>query len=360
MSSDTDALKGAILSAVDAYTGAVADAAVAAQQAADDAALTAAQGQIADLTAQVAELEAELAAAQNPPPPPPAPTPTTTFGFNVFNGWYGYTQDSTNNESSTTMLNRLKSTFGPFDWCKVFYQGFLPATWAKGNQGETDPANPARNVVITFKWTLGSIASGVNDALLTGYLKSIPAGWRVILGMNEPDNNKVPTGSWPTYVADMDHLYDLVESLNLSATVEVADCFMSWSLDPSSGPKWQDSWTNPKKRHLIVFDAYWNQSTVDKTGNTTLGWITTAMKRLGYTRWVLGETGDRRPGTSKSTETNDTTRAASLTNRTNAVLAADPAPDGYLWFDVVGSTGDHRILPADTATQAALSGFMHA
>jgi hypothetical protein len=336
-----------------ALSDSAAKLAVAEQVATEDAA------EIAQLKSDNAALQAYKDAhpdAPPPPPPPPPPASKVGWGFNLFNGWNGYSQPAAA-ESSSVMLARLKTTFGPFGWAKVFNPGFLPATFAKGNQGETDPLCPATHIIECFNWTDGTIANGSHDAALTAYAQSVPAGKHVILSRNEIDNH---SPNWALYVADMDHLYDLLTGLTLAGKVEVWDCFMVWSLDAASGPQWKDSWTNPAKRHGIVWDHYWNTSTSDKTGKTAMGLVTSKMKQLGLTRWAIGETGDRRPGTAKSTETNDATRAASLTNRLNAVLAADPAPEGVCWFDVIGSTGDHRILPADTATAAVLRGFMQA
>jgi hypothetical protein len=287
---------------------------------------------------------------------PTSPAPATVgWGFNLFNGWNGYTQ--TTSETSTQVCARLKAQgFGSWKYEKVFYGGFLPATWAKGTQGEADPTCPADTFLTMFTWTPGTIADGSHDAALTAYLRSVPAGKRVLLGRNEIDNKGLTATQWPLYVADMDHLYDLKTSLGVTG-VEVWDCFMGWSLDPASGPAWRDSWTNPAKRDGVIFDYYWNKSTVDKAGTTAVGFITAKVRQLGLP-WILGETGDRRPGTANSTETDDSTRAASLTNRLNAVLAGNPVPDAVLWFDVVGTTGDHRLLDVDTATRAALAGFM--
>jgi hypothetical protein len=270
-------------------------------------------------------------------------TPVTGFGFNTWASYNAYTNGVA--ESATQMLTRLVNDYGPFGWTKSFYgQSFLPATWSGLNQGENNPVNPASHHIICFGWSLGSIANGSHDQTLESFAQSVPAGKHVILCMNEVD---APgrISSWPAYVADMNHMYDLFESMTLAAKVEVWDCFMQFALDSASGPRWQDSWTNPAKRHGIVWDCYWNQYTVDASGNLYVGSIEQTMNHLGMTRWCLGEFGDRRPGSTGSNPApDDASRAARLQTHLDRLLAATPKPEGLVYFNTIGTTGDHRIL----------------
>lgn len=287
------------------------------------------------------------------------PLSNTGFGFNIWSSWDGYSPGTT--ETSAQLFARLKRQgFPAFDWAKAFNPNFVPTTWSKSNQGERDLTNPAKNFLEMFNWTPGTIADKSKDAWLTTYFESVEAaGVTAYYGRNEPDNNKVTGSQWPLYVADMNRLFDIKKSLSLSH-VKVADCFMDWSLDPlnTSGQKFSDSWTNPAKRDAIIFDKYWNKSTVDKSGmNGTLPLLEAKAQQYGLD-WILGETGDRKPGTKDSTEPSDATRAVSMKTRYSAVLSLDLPPIGILWFDVVGSTGNHTMQDEDVATRAQWASLM--
>jgi hypothetical protein len=140
---------------------------------------------------------------------------------------------------------------------------------------------------------------------------------------------------------------------------------MQYAVDPSSGPRFQDSWVNPAKRHGIIWDCYWNQYNVDSSGNLFVGEIETTMVRLGMHRWCLGEFGDRRPGSTGSNPApDDATRATLLQAHITRLLAANPQPEGLVYFDYIGTTGDHRILRPpygdDDATYAVLAAAVSA
>lgn len=273
---------------------------------------------------------------------PPAATPVQ-FGFNSWSSYNGYTNGA--NESADQLFTRLDGDYGTFGWTKSFYgSSFVPSTWNNLTQGENNSLNPATHHIVCMGWTLGTIASGSMDSYLTTFAQSIPAGHTVILCMNEVDAPD-RISNWTQYVADMDHMYDLFESLTLTGNAEVWDCFMQFALDPASGPRFQNSWTNPAKRHGIVWDLYWNQYTIDTSGNTYVGSIETKMNQLGMTNWALGELGDRRPGSTGSNPApDDASRASRLQTHLDRLLAANPKPKALCWFNVIGTTGDHRIL----------------
>lgn len=308
---------------------------------------------------------------------PPPPNPTPKFGFNTFSSYNGYSQPNPA-ENTTQMLTRLLNDFGPFDYCKSFYSSGLPSVFSAGTQGEAHSLMPADHCVIMFNWTAGAIASGSMNSALTTYINSVPAGKTVYMGQNEIDNhigNNTDTSAWSTYVADMDKLWDLVAAASPAGVVKVTDCFMEFTIEPSTpaNRQWKDYMTNPAKRHGIIWDNYWNLATVDKSGNTQVGLITSMMNHLGLTDWIVGELGDRRQEDSWTPSANigqnghfasDAARATMMTTRINALLTANPAPKGICWFDLVGTTGDHRIITMDpgagpdVAMKAALRNFI--
>jgi hypothetical protein len=298
----------------------------------------------------------------------------TQFGFNIFVG-SGITTYTTggplSGENATSQIARLVADYGNFDDGKIFYTsgGFnLPSVW-----NTTIGGGPNTHMSVCFSWTIGTISDGSHDAAITAYCQSVPAGKTVRLCWNEADY-KILDGTIPSasgYVADMNHLYDLVHAMSgLSATIEVWDCFGEFHLE--AGQTFSNSWTNPAKRDGIIWDCYQNNATTDTSGTAKVGLITAKMNELGMTRWIVGEHGDRRQQDSYTPAANlnqtghcssDSQRAGLWTNRIGAFLAADPPPEAITIFDVVGTTGDHRIITwdaggtPDSATKAVLAGF---
>lgn len=279
------------------------------------------------------------------PTPPVSNAKVPQFGFNIFQSYNAYTNGP--DETAAQVATRLDTDYGPYLYTKSFQgNSFLPATWSGLNNGERAADQHATKHIVCCTWTPGTIANGSKDAALTTFAASIPAGRTVIVCINEVD---APgrMSDWPSYVADMNHLYDLAETLNASnpGRLESMDCFMEFALEAASGPRWQDSWTNRAKRHGIIWDCYWNQYGVDDSGNTFCGNMETVMRRLGFTRWVLGEFGDRRPGsTGTKPAPSDALRAPRMAKIIDRIIACDPAPEALVYFNTIGTTGDHRIL----------------
>ena len=278
-----------------------------------------------------------------------------------------YAYYNPNGQTKAQYVSRLLGAYGNSAIGKAF-PNTIVSTWRADYQQLNNT-----KAIICMSWANGAIAAGTHDAALTSFAASIPAGVTAMVCMNEVDNH---AGATPAYVADMDHLYDLAQTLNATnpGKLEVWDCFMQYALQAASGPAYNDSWTNPAKRHGIIWDLYWNQYTLDASGNTFVGSIEAVHNRLGIP-WGLGETGDRRPGTTAESGNNpapsDAARAARLTTHMNRLFNANPAPKFICYFDYVGSTGDHRILTEnidpslsvpgpDTLTYNVLKGYFDA
>ena len=297
--------------------------------------------------------------------PPPSGT-YPRFGINSYQASTTTAHDPAG-ETPAEQQARLLRDYGTMTDTKVFYTSgtglTLPATY-QTTRGEGLSTSPV--CTVCFVWTRGQLAAGAYDSQIRGYVDSIPAGRTVRLTWNEIDNAISAGADWTAYRADMDHLYDLVTASAPASggTCEVWECWMQYSLTPASGPKFSTTWTTPAKRHGIVWDLYWNRANTDKSGQTAIANILTAMSQLGMTRWSIGETGDRRPGTANSDEIDDSTRAANMRVRMQALVDAVPAPEGVVWFDNLGTTGDHRILQPDLGnddlTKAMLKSFIDA
>jgi hypothetical protein len=276
---------------------------------------------------------------------PDPPVSTVGFGFNIWSSYDGYTDGAA--ESADAMTTRLNTHYGPYEYTKSFYgSAFIPSTWNGLNTGERSTNQHATKHIVCCSWTPGTIANGSRDSYLSTFAATIPAGHTVMPCINEVD---APgrMSDWTAYRNDMNHLYDLANTLNASnpGRLESWDCFMEFAMEAASGPRWQDSWTNAAKRHGIIWDCYWNQFGVDDSGNTFCGNMEGVMNRLGFDQWILGEFGDRRPGSTGSNPApSDAARAPRMQTIINRILASDPAPVGLVYFNTIGTTGDHRVL----------------
>jgi hypothetical protein len=281
---------------------------------------------------------------------------STQFGFNIIKSSNSYTQEFTTdtppvpvNENATHCVTRLVTDYGNFRYGKVFYSNFVGSAWDTGLEG----LSPMTDVVVCMTWTLGSIANGSHDSVITSYAQSVPAGKRAMLCWNESDYKMLDgtISSSTTFKADMDHLYDLLHSLTLTGKCEAWYCFGEYNIDPASGPAWSDSFINTAKCDGIVWDCYWNQTT-DVSGATKLGYIAAKNTHLGITNWILGESGDRRPQdeftpTSNLNQTgravSDSSRASTWNTRLATIVALQNPPQAFIYFNTQGTSGDHRI-----------------
>jgi hypothetical protein len=84
---------------------------------------------------------------------------------------------------------------------------------------------------------------------------------------------------------------------------------------------------------------------------------------LGIKHWGIPEFGDRRPDGASGAWDTDAHRAAALTNQLNT-FKAQPGFEFLMYFNSVGSTGDHRLLTSpygsDPQSVAAIKSFVTA
>jgi hypothetical protein len=282
------------------------------------------------------------------------------FGFNIpYSTSNAFSQPAAA-ETNDQFVNRLVGTYGNFPISKIFYKGgsAVPATtWDPTEEG----LGPQKTIFLIMGWTLGTWANGSHDAGFITWMRSIPAGYRVMVAYNEA-NYHDPATNPTAFVADENHIYDLVHNTSgVVADVESWYCFGEFALE--SGGNWTDAWINPAKADGIGWDMYQNKAGTDDTGATKTAKVVAMNTHLGIKHWGVPEFGDRRPDGSSGAWDNDTDRAAAITKQMNT-FKAQPGFEFLMYFNVVGTTGDHRMLTppygSDPATVAAYKSFVTA
>ncbi len=269
-------------------------------------------------------------------PATPVPNTRTVYGMNVSPGtsWTNGVR-----ESAADQVNRVVGTYGSLGVAKIFYSGNLPATFNHNYEGLV----PGKTVAVCFKPNQSALASGQLDASIRGYINSIPAGWKVMLvNWQEPDDeiwkDKVFTPA--QHRAATEQLIDVARANPAYAAgkVEVWDVFMGFSIDVG---RWADSAASPRLDG-IGWDYYWNKPTTNWGADPAvmLKRMADVNRRIGIKKWGLFETGDN-PHANDA----DGTGRAAFWNR----VYVDAANAGYsyvMYFNAIGTTGDHRIIPS--------------
>ncbi len=259
----------------------------------------------------------------------------TVYGMNVSPGT-SYTNGA--RETAAQQVSRIKQTYGDLEVAKVFYQGALPATFNKNYEGLV----PGKIAAVCFKPSQTSLANGSLDASIARYVDSIPAGWKIMLvNWQEPDDEMWKDHAFTSaqHRAATEQLIDIVHSRPAYAAgrAEVWDVYMGFSLDVN---RFQDSAVSPRLDG-IGWDYYWNTPTTSWHDNpaSDLKRMADVTKRLGIKQWGLFETGD-------NPHSNDTAGRgrASFWKK----VYDSSASLGYryvIYFNAIGTTGDHRVRP---------------
>ena len=286
---------------------------------------------IAQLHARIAELEAGQ-----------GPVAVTHYGLNLSKDSSAWTQGA--KETAQQVRDRYVATYGDLPTAKVFYPSALPSTFNVNYEGLVN----GKRAYVCFKgWTPAQIIAGAADATVRSYVASVPAGWLVRLVFHqEPDDEMWVRSDFTAdeYRGACDRLSDLVHDTPSAGTVEMWACFMGFSVKarPSDPDRFKDAAVS-SKLDGIGWDYYWNTPENSWDHASIRGVLQRQIdvtKRNGIGAWALLETGDR----PHANDPNGVGRVA-FWDEVYAT-AAELAYDDVVWFDHVGTTGDHRILPA--------------
>jgi hypothetical protein len=296
---------------------------------------TAAQAatRIGELQSQVADLEAQLAAGQA--------AQGTLYGMNVSPG-----SSFTNGVKETAQQqgDRIRSTYGGLPVCKYFYSGALPAKYNAANEGQ------APVTAVCFKPNQDALANGSLDAAIRGYLDSVPSEKKVLLvNWQEPDDEMWKSNLFTSaqHKAATDHLCDVVHAhaAGKDGRAEVWDCYMGFSLDVN---RFDWNAVSPKLDG-IGWDRYWNNANGHPENSAAqMKQMADLTKSHGIKKYAIFETGD-----------NPTTFADGKARATFwSKVYDDAGTQGYsyiCYFNAIGTTGDHRMLPGQAYSDPAIS-----
>jgi hypothetical protein len=281
------------------------------------------------------------------------------FGFNIPPNTTDRFSTPAAAETHQQFVSRLVNTYGNFPIAKVFYKGggTVPSgSWDPSAEG----LGPQKTIFLIMGWTLGSWANGSHDAGFITWMRSIPAGYHVYVAMNEVNYSSAVVNDPATFVADQNHIYDLVHSTTgLNADVQSWYCFGEFALE--NGGNWTDSWINPAKADGIGWDLYENTAGKDDDASQKSAKVVAMNSHLGIKHWGIPEFGDRRPGSGTGAWDTDAHRAVALTSQLNT-FKTQPGFEFLMYFNVIGSTGDHRLLTSpygsDPQSVAAIKSFV--
>lgn len=261
--------------------------------------------QAAMLTRDVAVTKAEFAAYVKAHPDTPAEPTSQRFGLSLAPG--------------------VSATYGGLPVSKVFYPGALPAAFNAKSEGQV----VGKHVYVCFKsFTVANLAS---------YCASIPDGWTItLIYFQEPDDEMWVDKSMTVadYTAKTQQVLDTVKAsaAGKDGRARVGQCFMEYSL--TSG-RWSDA-VVVKGIDCLAWDFYSNTSAADPSKRIAA--MAAVSKRLGVPEWAVLEIGDR-PTTFKD----GAARAAYWRAAFGQMF--DLGASDLCWFNAIGTTGDHRVIP---------------
>ncbi len=262
------------------------------------------------------------------PPPkgtkPPKPR-RTLYGMNVSPG---DTFAEFADETAEQQVDRIVTTFGALPAAKVFYQGPLPPEFNTDYEGLV----PGKVVYVCFK-------GAIDIVTIQTYCDSIPSGWTVyLIYFQEPDDEIWVDRSFTidSYRAEVNTVLDAVRPTNayVDGRAKVGQCFMEYSLTVG---RWNDS-VVVEGIDLLAWDFYSNTASEDPTDRIEA--MAAVSERVGIKHWAVLEIGD-----SPTTFPDGDARAAYWTYTLNQM--SDLGATALVWFNAIGSTGDHRIIPGE-------------
>lgn len=271
--------------------------------------------------------------------------PGMVTGFNISPGT-SFTNTAVH-ETAAMQVKRRVGVYGGehFGFSKCFYQGALPSL----ANPTYELLTPGQIAAVCSKNDPVAFAAGKFDAGLNSYMASIPAGWLILLtGWQEPDDEIFVKKQFTVaqYRAALQHLCDVVHKHAAYALgrVEVWPVFMEYSVTtaasatPGNG-RWVDGLLTPDVDG-VLWDMYLNSPKTSWNMNyeRRLSALDAIHTRLGIEKRGIGETGDNPHP--------DGDGAARAKNWKGFYDACEDHGHSYFaYFDAIGTTGDHRLLP---------------
>jgi len=151
--------------------------------------------------------------------------------------------------NATQTVSHFRDQFGALPAVRVFGNQ-VPAHW---NDSATLRAlGTGSAVIFSFQGDMNAIAAGAEDAHLTSFLQSKPAGMKVWVALKHEPEDQVRDGVFTAaqFRAATAHVAPVIRRAGGIPTT----ILMAWTLDPHSGRNWHDYYT--PAIDSFGFDAY--------------------------------------------------------------------------------------------------------
>jgi hypothetical protein len=151
--------------------------------------------------------------------------------------------------SATQTVGGFRTQFGALPAVRIFGDQ-VPAHW---NDSATLRAlGTGSAVIFSFQGDMDAIAAGADDARLTSFLQSKPAGVKVWVALKHEPEDQVRDGVFTAaqFRAATAHVAPVIRRAGGIPTT----ILMAWTLDPHSGRNWHDFYT--PAIDAFGFDAY--------------------------------------------------------------------------------------------------------
>lgn len=183
-----------------------------------------------------------------PPPPPPPPVPPLLVGIAAYRPDLGVKDDAE--------FGRIQSLLGGALAVRRGFSPVFPSTWA-GHTSSKDPTLGARASVTSVKSDVTRMAQGRDDALVAGFVRSIPDAWPVtLIWQHEPDNpdKAIDPGNYRAGAARFAQV--VKATARPEQNVQVGWCVMGWTFVPASGRDPDDWYPGDDAVDIVCPDPY--------------------------------------------------------------------------------------------------------
>jgi hypothetical protein len=153
-------------------------------------------------------------------------------------------------------FKRLQSLFGGGLAVRRGFSTMFPASWAL-HTSSRDPGLGAAMSVSSVKSNPVDMATGASDALVAGFVRSIPDGWPVVLiWQHEPEDPQKGFDPAVYRKAAARFASAVRAALRPGQRIRVGWCLMGWSFTPGSGRNPLAWWPGDAAVDVVCADPY--------------------------------------------------------------------------------------------------------
>lgn len=158
--------------------------------------------------------------------------------------------------SPLTEFKRLQTMFGGGLRVRRGFSSTFPVSWAD-HTSSRDPGLGAAMSVSSVKSNPVDMATGASDALVAGFVGSIPDGWPVVLiWQHEPEDPKKGIDPAVYRKAAARFAATVRATVRPGQRIRVGWCLMGWSFTAGSGRNPADWWPGDPAVDIVCPDPY--------------------------------------------------------------------------------------------------------